>query len=119
MLKKKINIFKLLLLCLFIVTCNSNRNTEKLEVFETKISNKENDLNPQNILQVIESTSKPDEEIKVVKNLSQESKISQNFKLDLEADKNIINTLQNKNLTSAPTIEKKKTTTNSGQNLNC
>ncbi|MFL2814854.1 MAG: penicillin-binding protein activator [Candidatus Puniceispirillales bacterium] len=108
MLKKKLNIFKLLLLSLLIVSCNNKRDNEKLEIFETKPPNKENDLIPQNILQRTASSFKLDEEIKSDKNLSQESKISQNSKLDLEVDKNIINTLQNKNLTSAPIIGKKK-----------
>ena len=108
MLKKKLNIFKLLLLSLLIVSCNNKRDNEKLEIFETKSPNKENDLIPQNILQRTASSFKLDEEIKSDKNLSQESKISQNFKLDLEVDKNIINTLQNKNFTSAPIIGKKK-----------
>ena len=50
MLKKKIKLFKLLLLSLFIVSCNSNLDTEKPEIFETKTPNKENNLKPQNIL---------------------------------------------------------------------
>ena len=108
MLKKKLNIFKLLLLSLFIVSCNNNKDNEKLDIFETKTPNKENDLDSQNILQHTVSTFKLDEETKSDKNLPQESKISRNFKLELEVDKNTINTIQNKNSTRAPTIEKKK-----------
>ena len=108
MLKKKIDILKSLLLSLLIVSCNSNRDTEKLEIFETNISNKENELNPQQISQKIASALKLNKKIELDKSLSQESKISQNLKLDLDEDKNIIKPLQNKNLKTAPIISKKK-----------
>ena len=87
MLNKKINIFKLLL-SLLIVSCNSNSDTEKLEILETKIIIKENELNSQNILQQTARTPKLNEETKLDKNLSKDYNTSQNFKLDLEIDKN-------------------------------
>jgi len=107
MLNKKINIFKLLL-SLLIVSCNSNSDTEKLEILETKIIIKENELNSQNILQQTARTPKLNEETKLDKNLSKDYNTSQNFKLDLEIDKNSINPQQDKNLISAPIIGKKK-----------
>ncbi len=104
----KINIFNYLLLSILIVSCNSNRDNKKLETFEIKTLNKENELNPENILQQSARPQKRNEEIKTDKKLTQESIIIQNYKLDLEVDKNIIYTQQNKNLTSAPLIGKKK-----------
>ena len=42
----------------------NNKDNEKLDIFETKTLNKENDLDPQNILQHTVSSFKLDEEIK-------------------------------------------------------
>ena len=108
MLNKIINISKLVLLSLLIVSCNSNRDTERLVVLETKIPNKEKELNPQNIFQQTASSFKLNEEIKSEKISTQEPKTSHSLKLGLGEDKKTINSLQNKNLTSAPIIGKTK-----------
>ena len=64
MLKKKKYVFKLLVLSLLIVSCSNNTDNRKLEIFETKTPNKENNLNPQNTQQHTASTFKLKEETK-------------------------------------------------------
>ena len=49
MLNKKKILFKWLLLSLTIVSCNNNKVTEKLETFEIKIPNKQDENKSSNI----------------------------------------------------------------------
>ena len=51
MLNKKKYISKWLLLSFLIVSCTNYRDSEKLEISETKIPNKQNELNNRNIPQ--------------------------------------------------------------------
>ena len=108
MLNKKINILKFLLLILLFVSCNSNKDAEKLEFFEIKSLDKEKKLNPQNKLQQTLTILKLNEEIKSKETPLQETKTSQSLESDLESVKKTLKPPQNKNLTNVPTIEKKK-----------